>query len=83
MSQSLLQKLLPESRLGQLGLNTGLDSLDEVELLGLSLLLLVSDPRVKNLLELRLNGVLLLELEVLVLELGNLLEDSVANGRTN
>ena len=73
MSQSLLQKLLPESRLGQLGLNTGLDSLDEVELLGLSLLLLVSDPRVKNLLELRLNGVLLLELEVLVLELGNLL----------
>jgi len=83
VSQSLLQKLLPESRLGQLGLNTGLDSLDEVELLGLSLLLLVSDPRVKNLLELRLNGVLLLELEVLVLELGNLLEDSVANGRTN
>jgi len=73
VSQSLLQKLLPESRLGQLGLNTGLDSLDEVELLGLSLLLLVSDPRVKNLLELRLNGVLLLELEVLVLELGNLL----------
>ena len=73
VSQSLLQELLLESGLGELGLDTGLDGLDEVELLRLSLLLLVSDPRVEDLLELGLDGVLLLESKVLVLELGDLL----------
>lgn len=76
MGQSLLQELLLESGLGQLGLDTSLDGLDQVELLRLSLLLLVSDPRVEDLLELGLDRVLLLESKVLVLELGDLLQGS-------
>jgi hypothetical protein len=77
VSQSLLQKLLLESGLGELSLDTGSDGLDEIELLRLSLLLFVTNPRIEDLLELSLDGVLLLELEVLVLELGDLLGDGV------
>lgn len=77
VGESLLDELLLERGLGELSVNGGLNGLDEGSLFRLSLLLLVSNPRVKNLLDLSLDGVLLLEGEVLVLELVDLLGDGV------
>jgi hypothetical protein len=71
--KSLLQQLLLESRLGQLGVDGGLNRLDQLDLLGFTLLLLVTNPRVEDGLELGLEGDLLLEGEVFVLDLVDLL----------
>jgi hypothetical protein len=73
--KSLLQQLLLESRLGQLGVDGGLNRLDELDLLGFTLLLLVTNPRVEDGLELGLEGDLLLEGEVFVLDLVDLLRE--------
>jgi hypothetical protein len=73
--KSLLQQLLLESRLGQLGVDGGLNRFDELDLLGFTLLLLVTNPRVEDGLELGLEGDLLLEGEVFVLDLVDLLRE--------
>jgi hypothetical protein len=70
---SLLQKLLPERRLGDLCVNGGLNGLNERGLFGFSLLLFVSDPAVEDGLEFGLDGVFLGELEVGVLKGGGFL----------
>jgi hypothetical protein len=77
LGDGLLKQALPESRLGKLGINGLLDALDEVELLSLTLALLEADPRVKDGLELGLDGGILSDLEVLVLESVDLLGDGV------
>lgn len=68
LGDGLLEKLLLESRLGELSLDILSNSLDQSLLLGLSLLLLESDPRVEDRLELSLDGLLLLQSEVFVLD---------------
>lgn len=78
---SLLQKLLLERRLGDLGVDGGLNGLHECGLLGFPLLLLVSDPAVEDGLEFGLDGVFLRELEVGVLEGGGFLKKGTS-GRT-
>lgn len=71
---SLLQELLLERRLGDLGIDGGLDGLNEGSLFGFSLLLFVSDPAVEDSLEFGLDGVFLRELEVGVLKGGSFLD---------
>ena len=78
---SLLQKLLLERRLGDLGVDGGLNGLHERGLLGFPLLLLVSNPAVEDGLEFGLDGVLLGELEVGVLKGGGFLGAERAGGR--
>lgn len=73
MPQRLLEQLLPERGLGELGVDRALNGADEVCLLGLALLLLVPDPRVEDGLELGLDGRLLGEGKVGVLDLVDLL----------
>ena len=77
MGKCLLEKLLLESRLGELGFDVLPDSLDESVLLRLSLLLLEPDPAVQHRLELGLDGVLLCQSEVLVLDSVGLTGDGV------
>lgn len=77
LGEGLLEEGLLGRGLGDLGGDVGGDSLEESELLGLTLLLLVADPRVEDGLDLGLDGGLLLEEEVLVLNLVGLLGDVV------
>lgn len=77
LGDGLLEELLLESRLGELGSNGGSDGLDKGGLLNLTLLLLVADPRVEDGLELVLDSGLLGEDKVVVLDLVGLLGDSV------
>ncbi len=73
MAQSLLQQLLLECRFCQLGIYTSLNSLDEIDLFRLPLLLFVPDPRIENRLEFGFDGDFLSESEVFVLEFGDFL----------
>lgn len=77
MSESLLEKLLLESRLGELSLDVLPDSLDESLLLRLPLLLLEPNPAVQHRLELGLDGLFLCQSEVLVLDSVGLAGDGV------
>lgn len=77
LAEGLLEELLLEGRLGELGGNVLGNSLDKSGLLLLALLLLVADPRVEDSLKLLLDGGLLREEEVLVLESVGLLRDGV------
>lgn len=77
LAEGLLEERLLESRLGELLVDVLGDGLDEGGLLGLALLLLVADPRVEDRLELGLDGVLLGEEEVLVLNLVGVLGNGV------
>jgi len=77
LGQSLLEELLLESRLGELGLDVRPHRPDEVGLLGLSLLLLEPDPAVQHSLELSLDSLLLRQSEVLVLDSVGLPRDGV------
>jgi hypothetical protein len=71
--QSLFQQLLLERRLGNFSVNGSLNGLDERSLLGFSLLLLVSDPAVKDGLEFGFERGFLGEVEVGVFESGSFL----------
>lgn len=77
LGEGLLEEGLLGRGLGDLGGDVGGDGLVERLLLGLTLLLLVADPRVEDGLDLGLDGGLLLEEEVLVLDLVGLLGDVV------
>lgn len=77
LNESLLEELLLESGLGELVVNALSDRLDQGDLLLLPLLLLEPDPAVEHRLELRLDGLLLPEQKVLVLERVGLLGDGV------
>lgn len=73
---SLLQKLLPERRLDDFGINGRLDGLYERGLFGFPLGLFKSDPRVEDGLEFRLDGGFLGEGKVGVFERGGFLRAS-------
>lgn len=77
LGEGLLEESLLGGGLGDLRRDVGGDGLVESLLLGLTLLLLVADPRVEDGLNLGLDGGLLLEEEVLVLDLVSLLGDVV------
>lgn len=77
LGESLLEEGLLGGGLADLGGDVLSDRLEESLLLGLTLLLLVADPRVEDGLDLGLDGRLLLEEEVLVLNLVGLLRDVV------
>ena len=77
LGEGLLEESLLGGGLGDLRRDVGGDGLVESLLLGLTLLLLVADPRVEDGLDLGLDGGLLLEEEVLVLDLVGLLGDVV------
>jgi hypothetical protein len=77
LDEGLLEELLLESGLGELVVNVLSHRLDQGDLLLLPLLLLEPDPAVEHRLELRLDGLLLSEQEVLVLERVGLLGDGV------
>jgi len=77
LGERLLEKLLLESGLGKLGLDVLPDGLDKRLLLRLPLLLLEPDPAVQHRLELGVDGLLLRQSEVLVLDSVGLTGDGV------